>query len=95
MLRAVGAARRQVRRMFRLEAVAISVFGALLGVGVGLGWGVVAQRLLRLQGLDVLAVPWPTLAAVLAGSAAVGVLAAVVPAWRAARADPLAALSAE
>src|SRR5207302_29718 len=40
LLRAVGMTRRQVRRMVRLESVIIAVFGALLGVGIGLLLGI-------------------------------------------------------
>ena len=43
LLRAIGMSRRQVRRMIRWEAVIISIFGAILGVavGIGMGWAVV------------------------------------------------------
>ena len=42
MLRAIGLDRRRVKRMIRLEAVVISVFGAVIGVGLGvfLGWAI-------------------------------------------------------
>ena len=36
MLRAVGMTRRQVRQMIRAESIIIAVFGALLGVGLGI-----------------------------------------------------------
>ncbi len=42
MLRAIGLDRRRVKRMVRLEAVVISLFGAVVGIGLGtfLGWAV-------------------------------------------------------
>ena len=43
LVRAVGMTRRQVRRMVRFEAALVALFGATLGVGLGLlfGYGVV------------------------------------------------------
>jgi len=95
LLRAVGLARRQTRRMVRLEAVVIAVFGGLLGTGLGLVWGLTAQRLLALKGFTALSVPWGTVVAVVLGSAVVGLLAAVGPAFRASRLDVLDAIAQE
>ncbi|GAA3242991.1 hypothetical protein GCM10020256_67320 [Streptomyces thermocoprophilus] len=39
LLRAIGLSRRQLRRMIRLESVVIAVFGAVLGLALGLLWG--------------------------------------------------------
>ncbi|MEV2248920.1 FtsX-like permease family protein, partial [Streptomyces sp. NPDC049970] len=95
LLRAIGMSRRQLRRMIRLESVVIAVFGALLGLGLGMGWGVTAQKLLALQGLTVLDVPWPTIGAVFVGSAVVGLVAALAPAFRAGRMNVLNAIATE
>jgi len=95
LLRAVGTSRRQVRRMVRVEAVLIAVYGAVLGIGLGLLFGVAVQRSLADEGIDRLAVPWTLLGAVLLVSAGVGVLAAILPARRAARLDVLGAIAAE
>ena len=46
LIRAIGMGRRKTRRMIRLESVVIALFGAALGVGLGLAWGVAAQRVL-------------------------------------------------
>lgn len=95
LLRAIGLARRQLRRMIRLEAVVIAVFGAVLGLALGLVWGVCAQRVLALQGMKALAVPWTTIVAVVVGSAVVGIVAALLPALRASRMNVLAAIAHE
>ncbi|GAA2900394.1 ABC transporter permease [Streptomyces mexicanus] len=95
LLRAIGLARRQLRRMVRLESVVIAVFGAVLGLALGLVWGVCAQRVLALQGITALAIPWGTIVAVMVGSAVVGVVAAVLPASRASRMNVLAAIAHE
>ncbi|MFI8966254.1 ABC transporter permease [Streptomyces sp. NPDC053493] len=95
LLRAVGLSRRQLRRMIRLESVVIALFGALLGLGLGMGWGTAAQKLLALEGLGVLEIPWPTIGAVFVGSAFVGLFAALVPAFRAGRMNVLNAIASE
>jgi putative ABC transport system permease protein len=94
LLRAIGASRRQVRRLIRLESTAISGYGALLGLVLGLAWGAATQRVLADDGVDVLTVPWTTIVVVTLGSAVVGRLAAVVPARRAARMRVLSAIAA-
>jgi putative ABC transport system permease protein len=94
LLRAVGATRTQIRDMIRLESTVIAVYGAVLGLVLGLVWGVAAQRVLAAEGVEVLTVPWATIAAVLSGSAVVGLLAAVFPARRAARMNVLTAIGA-
>ncbi|MFJ4597799.1 MULTISPECIES: ABC transporter permease [unclassified Kitasatospora] len=95
LLRAIGLSRRQLRRMIRLEAVVISVFGAVLGTGLGLAWGVTAQRVLRDQGLATLSVPTTTLAVTLVASVVIGLVAALVPAFRAGRMNVLAAIATD
>lgn len=95
LLRAIGLARRQLRRMIRLESVVIAVFGAVLGLALGLVWGVCVQQVLALQGMSALAIPWGTIVAVVVGSAVVGVVAALLPALRASRMNVLAAIAHE
>ncbi|GHB84413.1 membrane protein [Streptomyces cirratus] len=95
LMRAIGLSRRQLRRMIRLESVVIALYGALLGLGLGMGWGATAQRLLALEGLKVLEIPWPTILGVFAGSALVGLFAALVPAFRAGRMNVLNAIATD
>ncbi|MEW1721398.1 FtsX-like permease family protein [Streptomyces sp. NPDC093109] len=95
LLRAIGLSRRQLRRMIRLESVVIALFGALLGLGLGMGWGTAAQRLLALEGMGVLDIPWPTILTVFVASAFVGLFAALVPAFRAGRMNVLNAIASE
>lgn len=95
LLRAIGFSRRQLRRMIRLESVVIALFGALLGLGLGMAWGTTSQRLLATQGLGVLDIPWPTITTVFLGSAVVGLLAALIPAFRAGRMNVLRAIATD
>lgn len=95
LLRAIGLDRRQLRTMVRLESVAIAVLGAVLGVGLGLIFGVSIQRATADDGIRVLSVPVGQLAVFVLLSALIGVLAAVWPARRAARMDVLRAITAD
>jgi putative ABC transport system permease protein len=95
LMRAIGLSRRQLRRMIRLESVVIALFGALLGLGLGMAWGAAGQQLLALEGMPVLEIPWGTIIGVFIGSAVVGLLAALLPAFRAGRMNVLNAIATE
>ncbi len=93
LLRAVGLARRQTRRMVTVEAVVVAVFGALLGIGVWTTFGVAFQRAKDSTGLSELSVPVGRLAVFVVVAGVAGVLAALLPARRAARLDVLQAIA--
>ncbi|MFF2662326.1 ABC transporter permease [Kitasatospora sp. NPDC058032] len=95
LLRAIGLSRRQLRRMIRLESMVIALFGAVLGTVLGLAWGVTGQRVLRTQGLESLSIPVTTLLLTLAASVGIGLLAALIPAFRAGRMNVLAAIATD
>lgn len=95
LLRAIGLGRGQLRAMITLESVVIAVLGALLGVVLGIGFGVALMYSLRDQGLEVVSVPGSQLAVFLGLAVVIGVLAAVLPARRAARLDVLQAIATE
>lgn len=96
MLRAIGLDRRDVKRMVRFESLLISLFGAVLGIGLGVFLGWAAGRLIA-GGMDTytMVLPWDRIAIFLGGAAVVGVLAALWPARRAARLNMLSAIKAE
>ncbi|MEQ4303502.1 ABC transporter permease [Plantactinospora sp. B6F1] len=95
LLRAIGLRRGQTMRMITVEAVVISVFGALLGIAVGTGLGAAVVRALREDGITDLVLPWTEMAVFLGLAAVVGVVAAVLPAIRAARLNVLGAIAHE
>ena len=95
MLRAVGALRRQIRTMVVLEALVIAVFGAVVGLVLGVWFAVALQRTLIDQGIAVLDIPWLGIVAFLVVAGVVGVLAALWPAFRAGRLNVLEAISTE
>ena len=94
MLRAVGTTRRQLRAMIRWEAVLTAIIGGVLGVlrGIMFGWAIC--RGLESEGF---AFVFPTVQIVvfLVLSIVAGVVAAILPARRAARLDVLEALHYE
>jgi putative ABC transport system permease protein len=95
LLRAVGQTRRQTRAMVRGEALTVAMFGTVGGLGLGLflGWALVSA--LAGEGFTSFAVPTVSLAVVLALGALVGVVGAVLPAHRAARANVLSSIAPE
>jgi putative ABC transport system permease protein len=95
LLRAIGLGRGQTMRMITVEAVVISVFGAPLGVAVGAGLGASVVRALKSTGIGELALPWQQMATYVALAALVGMVAAILPAIRAARTNVPAAIAYE
>ena len=71
------------------------MFGAVLGMAVGVGFGALLQRILAAEGIEEFAVNGPQLLLFLVLAAVGGVLAAVWPAWRAAKLRILDAIAAE
>lgn len=96
MLRAIGLDRRRVKRMVRLEAVVISVFGAVVGIGLGtfLGWAIGETVAEEIPGYA-LVLPWDRIGIFVVLAGLVGVLAAMWPARNAARLNMLNAIKAE
>ena len=90
LLKALGAPRREILRLFLVEATALSMVGALLGLLLG-----ILGRLAILHFYPVLQLTWPIWAILLSMLTALGVGLAfgVIPARRAAELDPVEALS--
>jgi putative ABC transport system permease protein len=93
MMRAIGASRRQIRQMIRYESLITSLIGGVLGIIVGV-IGAVLVTAFTLSGSGyVFTVPVGTLFVLLIASALAGLLAAQLPARRAAKLDVLGALA--
>ncbi|NUT44783.1 MAG: FtsX-like permease family protein [Thermoactinospora sp.] len=95
LLRALGLTRGRLRRMLAAEALLLSAVAALLGtvIGIGFAWAGHETFVTRALAGATLRVPWPSLGAVVVIAALAGLLAAVLPARRAARVTPAAGLS--
>ena len=96
LLRALGLTRRQMKGLLALEALFLSLTGALIGVGMGVAFGWVGVMSLPVEGATpVLSVPWLQLA----GVCVVAVVSALVASWlpgrRAAKVSPSEALATE
>jgi len=94
MLRAIGATRRQLGQMVRYESVITAVIGGVLGTLVGIAMGYVIVTQLGGDGL-VFSLPWLQLGVFLVLAVVVGVVAAVLPARRAANTRILEAIQYE
>ncbi len=92
MLRAIGMTRRQVRRMIRHESVITALIGAALGIALGM-----VLAALLIARVDFLVFSFPTTQVIVFVIAAivVGIVAAIFPARRAAKLDPLTAIAYE
>jgi putative ABC transport system permease protein len=94
LLRALGLTRRQLRGLLAWEAVLVAGVAAVLGVVIGGAYGLIgAASVLGEVGEIVLSVPWLQVAAIVAVATVAGLLASVLPARRAARTAPVAAIA--
>lgn len=93
LLRAVGMSRKALKRSIRWEAIIVSVFGATLGIVVGVPLGISVAWALPDSFITSIRVPAGTIVNILIASIAVGVLAAVFPARRAAKLDVLESIA--
>jgi putative ABC transport system permease protein len=95
LLRALGLRRGQLRATVALEAVALALVAAVVGIlaGIGFGAAAVGSAFGEAGRGAVLVVPVPELLLVAVGAIVVGLLAAVLPARRAAKVPPVEALA--
>ncbi|MCT7353996.1 FtsX-like permease family protein [Streptomyces sp. 15-116A] len=96
LMRAIGSSRKQVNRSVLAEALLLGVVGSVLGVGAGVGLAVGLMKLMGQMGMklstDDLTIAWTTPVVGLVLGVVVTVLAAYLPARRAGKISPMAAL---
>ena len=94
LVRAIGMSRGQVRATVRYESVITSIIGAIMGIVVGIVFAWVVTTRFAGQGIT-FSVPGAQLVVFLVLAVVVGVIAAILPARRAARIDILEAIHYE
>jgi putative ABC transport system permease protein len=92
MLRAIGMTRRQVRRMILHESIITALIGAAIGIVLGI---VLAALLIARVDFIVFSFPTTQIIVFVIAAIVVGILASIFPARRAAKLDPLRAISYE
>ncbi|WP_306329010.1 ABC transporter permease, partial [Streptomyces venezuelae] len=96
LMRAIGSSRKQVNRSVLIEALLLGLLGSVAGVGAGVGLAVGLMKLMSAIGMELstgdLTVKWTTPAVGLLLGIVVTVLAAYIPARRAGKISPMAAL---
>jgi putative ABC transport system permease protein len=93
--RAIGGSRGRIIRALVAEAGMIGLIGGLIGLGLGALVVVLANEAGRASGTVLFDLTAQTAIFALAFSTILGMLAGIVPAWSAARLDPVAALRYE
>jgi putative ABC transport system permease protein len=96
LMRAIGSSRKQVNRSVLVEALLLGVVGSVLGVGAGVGLAIGLMKLMGQMGMELstddLTIAWTTPALGLVLGVVVTILAAYLPARRAGKVSPMAAL---
>ncbi len=102
IMRAIGATKRSIRRLFTVEAGVLGFLGGVVGVGLSFAVAVLLNSLINKQlednGVsvrDVISVPIGLALIVIAVTTGIGMLAGRLPARRAANMDPVEALRYE
>ena len=93
LLRAVGTSRAQIRRMVVIESVLIALFGALIGLSLGLIYGTLFRKVLESVGISKLAIPTGQIVWFVVLAVVGGIIAALWPAFTASRLDVLKAIA--
>ena len=98
LLRAIGASRRQITRAMLIESIVVGLIGSIVGVVAGIGLSAGLTALLRALNIDLpssgLVVSQNTVTSTIVIGLIVTVLSAILPARRAGKVPPLAAMRA-
>src|SRR5690606_20547493 len=90
--KALGATPLRIRQQFLIEAVVICILGGILGVLLGIGIGNIVANFVGPGGF---LIPWLWIFVAFGICITVGLVAGVVPAYKASRLDPIESLRYE
>ncbi len=93
LTRAVGATRKQMKRTIRVEGIIVAVFGGILGIGLGLVFGIACVQIIPDDFVSSTAIPYGTVIANLIVATIAGLIAAYFPARRASKLNVLDAIA--
>lgn len=92
LLKALGATKNRIRSLFLIESAGLSFLGGIVGLASG---GAIAWLLQTMVPALPIQVPWNYVIGALIASMLIGLAAGVMPAWMAARMDPVESLRTE
>lgn len=95
LLRAVGMTRHQLRRMIRWEAASVALYGAVIGIVLGVPFGIATALAMPDGIVSQLSIPGVQLIVFLVLAVGFGLMAALVPSYRASRMDILNAITSQ
>ena len=102
VMRACGATRKTIRRLFMFEAATLGFLGGLLGVVSGIGISKIANYFInralagqKMAATNIISLPWWLILAAIGITTLLGILSGFYPAHRAAKLDPVEALRYE
>lgn len=91
IMKAIGARKRDILKLFMVESVILGIIGAIFGLAIGSAGGYLGATLMDMP----FAYPVEGFVLAIVVGVAVGILAGVYPAWMAVRVDPIEALRYE
>ncbi len=96
ILRALGESRRDIRRLFTSESLIIGVISAALATGIAYGVGAVLNKVLyQIASYNMIEIQVGNVISTFIIALVIALVAAILPAWRAARLNPIDALAAD
>ncbi|BBM22354.1 ABC transporter, ATP-binding and permease protein [Lactiplantibacillus plantarum] len=96
ILRALGESRGDIRRLFTSESLIIGVISALLATGIAYGVGAALNKVLyQIASYNMIEIHLSNVVSTFIIALVIALLAAILPAWRAARLNPIDALAAD
>lgn len=95
LMRAIGLSRVGTGITITIEAILTSIYGTLLGIGLGIICAIGLIRYLDNSGITTLSVPWNAMGWMLLGALIVGIFASIIPAIRASRQPVLEAIATD